>query len=111
MSEERITRVVSEDRQPIQVKLTKGARGVYRWEISVKGQNLGEVLDLTKRADHHLRQTYSQAQKMKINVSSGSGNPSSDSTHAAMDEKLRRIREAGERLTGGEGENGEDHEN
>lgn len=64
MSEEKRTRVVHEDRQPIQVKLIKGSKDVYRWEVSVKGQNIGEVLDLTKRLDHHLRQTYSQTQKL-----------------------------------------------
>lgn len=71
MSEQqRVTRVFSEDKQPISIKLTRGSKNTYRWDIHIKAGTLDRALELVKCADNWLRQKYLQDQKMKVNLSS-----------------------------------------
>lgn len=57
-SEERTTNVIQKHAQPISVTLTKGAKGTYRWEISVKAETTEKALRLIAYTDLELRKAY-----------------------------------------------------
>lgn len=100
MSErQRFTQVFSEDRQPINVKLTRGAKGQYRWDIQVKAATLDRALQLVKSGDNWLKEHFLQDPKVQLHQSS---NPQ-DSVHSSMDQALKNTREAGKKLLENEG--------
>jgi len=104
-NEERTTNVVQRYAQPVQLKLTKGAKGTYRWEIQVHAESPLQALRQIDEIDRELRYRYSQPQpdpsKPAADKSSSPAGP-----HSRMDERLKSIREAGEKpvnVWGGEG--------
>lgn len=55
---EKVTRVVSEIRQPLKVELTKGSKGNYRWSITVNAENPTELLDTLEFLEGELKRKY-----------------------------------------------------
>lgn len=45
--------------RPYKVTLTRGATGVYRWEIEVRADSIAQVVEACKGADDRLREHYS----------------------------------------------------
>ena len=60
--EVRETRVVNVHQQPISVRLTRGAKGAYRWEIQVHASEPAEALHLLDYLDEELKRRYGQPQ-------------------------------------------------
>jgi hypothetical protein len=44
--------------EPFRVKVERGQKGGYGWEISVSGDSIGHILDLIASADASLRDSY-----------------------------------------------------
>ncbi|MDI6813891.1 MAG: hypothetical protein QMD10_10170 [Desulfitobacteriaceae bacterium] len=61
-SEEKTTHVVQRYAQPVEVELTKGARGAYRWRIGVKGETALQILREIDEIDRHLSSKYGHPQ-------------------------------------------------
>jgi hypothetical protein len=104
-SEERITRVINEYKQPIEVELTKGARGIYRWRIGIKGETSLQILREIDEIDRYLSSKYGGPPPNPTKPAADKPSSPAD-PHARMDERLKSIREAGEKLVnvwGGEG--------
>jgi len=47
--------------EPFKVKVERGQKGGYGWEIAISGDSLTHILDLIEAADRRLRETYSPA--------------------------------------------------
>jgi hypothetical protein len=59
MSEEqRVTRVINEYKEPVEVSLVRGAKGTYRWTINVKADSPGSALRSIQDIDSELRHRY-----------------------------------------------------
>jgi CTP synthase (UTP-ammonia lyase) len=56
--EQRVTRVVNEYREPVEVSLVRGAKGQYRWNISVKAESPLAALRMIQDVDQELRHRY-----------------------------------------------------
>ena len=46
--------------EPLKVKVERGQKGGYGWEIAVSGDSLIHILDTIETADRRLRETYSR---------------------------------------------------
>jgi len=57
-SEQKITSVVQKIAQPITVKLKRGAKGVYQWEIQVSDETADITLYTVNYLDSELRKQY-----------------------------------------------------
>jgi hypothetical protein len=57
-SEQKITSVVQKIAQPITVKLKRGAKGVYQWEIQVSDETADMTLYTVNYLDGELRKRY-----------------------------------------------------
>jgi len=57
-SERKITSVVQKIAQPITVKLKRGAKGVYQWEIQVADETADATLYTINYLDGELRKRY-----------------------------------------------------
>jgi hypothetical protein len=44
--------------EPFRIKVERGQKGGYGWEISVSGDSIGHILDLIAMADSSLRESY-----------------------------------------------------
>ena len=44
--------------EPLKVKLTKGQKDSYGWEISASGKDISEILSLIRSADQALKAEY-----------------------------------------------------
>jgi len=95
-SEERITRVINEHKQPVTVKLTKGAKGVYRWEIQVNAESPLQALMQIYEIDQKLRHRYSHPQPNPMQQHTPSLQAPED-PHRRMDIRLKRVRGAAEK--------------
>lgn len=97
MSEsEKITNVVQRLAQPIRVKLVRGARGQYRWELENAGDDADAILYTINYIDDQLRSRHLQPQP---NPAKPTDKPtqSNDDPHVRMENQLKKIREAGEK--------------
>jgi len=56
--EQKVTNVVQRDAQPVTVKLKRGAKGVYTWEIQVSDENADITLYTVNYLDSELRKLY-----------------------------------------------------
>jgi len=44
--------------EPLKIKVERGQKGGYGWEIAISGDSLTHILDLIETADRRLRETY-----------------------------------------------------
>jgi hypothetical protein len=58
LSEEKVTFVKSVDTQPLVVKLKRGSKGQYSWEIEFKGDNADGILYTLDYLDSALKERY-----------------------------------------------------
>jgi len=97
-SEEKTTKVVQTYDQPIEVGLSRSAKGQYYWKINVRAESpiaaLGQVADI----DNELRHRFT-AEPETIPKDSRSNAVSPDPAHSRMDQTLKNIRSAEEQLT------------
>lgn len=61
--EERVTKVVQVSQHPVRVKLTRGMRGQYGWEIDVEASDSTEALFLIETLDRELREKFLEESK------------------------------------------------
>jgi len=61
-SEQKITNVVQKIAQPVTVKLKRGAKGVYQWEIEVSDESADGALYVLDYLDSELRSRFLAAQ-------------------------------------------------
>lgn len=99
-SEERITRVINEHKQPVNITLTKGAKGRYRWNIDIRAEDVDQALYMMGEADRKLRAGYSE-QPTPNQPGEAAGPDKPEDPHSKMDQALHNIKKAGEKLTGG----------
>jgi len=95
-NEERVTRVVSENKQPITVQLTRGANQRYRWQVTVQGASSLEILREIDEIDRHLSSKYGEAQP-NPSAPTPRSPVSPDEPHSRMDHALSNIKKAGEK--------------
>lgn len=50
--------VYTKEIEPIKIKLIKGQKDSYGWELSAKGKTTDEALEAIGKLDHRLRQQY-----------------------------------------------------
>jgi hypothetical protein len=56
--EQKITSVVQRIGEPVTIKLKRGAKGVYQWEIQVSGETADWTLYTVSYLDGELRKLY-----------------------------------------------------
>jgi hypothetical protein len=94
-SEERITRVINEHKQPVNITLTKGAKGRYRWSIDVRAEDVDQALYMLEEADRKLREQFLE-QPLPNQHGEAAGPDKPKDPHSRMDQALRNIKKAGE---------------
>ena len=108
-SEEKTTNVVQRYAQPIRVKVIRGARGQYRWEIEDAGDDASTVLYTINYVDDRLRGRYLPAQPNPT-MPTAKGPSSEEDAHSRMESNLASVKRAGEKLCGGVNANGKDYQ-
>jgi hypothetical protein len=99
-SDQRITRVVNEHKQPVQLTLTRGAKGIYRWQIDIRAEDVDQALYMLGEADRKLREQFLE-QPLPNQPVEAAGPDKPKDPHSKMDQALHNIKKAGEKLTGG----------
>lgn len=99
-SEERTTNVVQRYAQPVQLKLTKGAKGTYRWEIQVHAESPLQALRQIDEINRELRYRYSQPQPDPSKPAADKPSSPTD-PHQRMSRAQKSAVEAGKKLTQG----------
>jgi hypothetical protein len=100
--EEKTTNVIQRHAQPIRVKLVRGARGQYRWELENAGDNADAILYTINYIDDQLRSRYLQPQTIPAKPAADKP-PSPTDPHQRMDQAQKSAVEAGKKLTQGGG--------
>lgn len=104
MSEqEKQTRVIQSYEQPIEIDLTRSAKGAYYWKISVKAESPLSALRMIQDIDAELRHRFAEAPGSTPGPSPSAPAISQDPL-ARMDQQLRNIKAAGEKLLKRQGE-------
>jgi hypothetical protein len=63
--EPKITRIVSEVRQPITIEVTRGQKGSYGWSVKVQAEDHHQALFLVETLEDELRKRYGQLSKVE----------------------------------------------
>ena len=79
-AEVRETRVVNVHQQPVSVKLVKGSKGSYRWEIQVHASEPAEALHLLSYLNDELNRRYGQPQTINAGACQGNQLPNLNKT-------------------------------
>ena len=61
MEESTVTHVYGCSPEPLKIKLAKGQKDSYGWEISVSGNNFSDMLSQIRDADQKLKAEYGGA--------------------------------------------------
>jgi len=92
-SEERITRVINEYKQPVNITLTKGAKGRYRWSVNVHAEDVDQALYMLEEVDQKLRASFGEQPTLNRPVEA-SGPDKPEDPHSQMEQALRNIKKA-----------------
>ena len=60
---EKVTKVVQVNQFPVKVRLTKGMKGNYGWEVEVQAENYHEALFLIDTINRELQNKYGKKEK------------------------------------------------
>jgi len=94
--QEKTTKVVQSYDQPIQIDLSRGAKGQYYWKISVKAESPLSALHMVQDIDQELRHRYALAPDFKPGTPKLQA-PSPEDPHTRMEKAIAGAKEAGEK--------------
>lgn len=89
--EEKITTVLQRNAQPIRVRLTRGQRGTYAWEIEHASDNADSILYTLDYIDSRLRECYI-VERTEAKPSKPESKVDVDDVLKEADEVLRRYK-------------------
>jgi len=97
MSEpEKTTKVVQTYDQPIEIALTRGAKGQYRWSINVKAESPLAALRQVQDIDSELRHRFGEASEPDWGSKVAGSKPAED-PHQRMEKTIENAKRASEK--------------
>ena len=97
MSEqEKQTRVIQSYEQPIEIDLSRSAKGQYYWKIQVKAESPLSALRMVQDIDAELRHRFAEAPGPNPSLGPAASAVSPD-PHDRMERAIARAKEAGEK--------------
>jgi hypothetical protein len=92
--QERTTKVFQSYDQPIEIDLSRGAKGRYYWRISVKSESAPAALRQVQDIDQELRRKFVEASASELE----SGSPKPQPQISGSEEPYRRMEKAVENV-------------